>query len=429
MKAIGIPFGTCLAAMMAVGLVSGSARANNSSSRQISVVPCNYDPQELDLSTGLWLQNIGLPDDKGDDNYGLLLSKNGKTPTNAAGCATIRGFKRQTVSELGFDIRNGGHCGAGAPRFDVVTQDKVDHFFGCAAGTVSAAPPTRDGATTGWRRIRFDPVTGFPPIKPTDTIVDIGLVFDEGVDIAPDFSGLAILDNIDVNRLVIGRPGSFQERSNTTVVSPRNMHGWGFYDDNTNGAGTGKMVSGPLKPPLGRGSARLFLNLNTGNPSPPPADRQLLSTRAYAGTRLDSITELKYFTYRSSPDSGKNLAITLQFDMDFDLTDGDTKYQGRLVFEPYLTSGGGTIPSGEWRKWNPLAGKWYASRAPFNEKCSQSAPCTWSQVLANWPNAGLAENTGFLHFKAGAPWPGFDGNVDAFTIGVQGGTITYDFEP
>lgn len=424
MKAIGMSFGTCLTALVALGLVSGSASANNSSPRHISVVPCNYDPQELDLSTGLWLQNIGLPDDKGDDNYGLLLSKNGKTPTNAAGCATIRGFEGQTVSELGFDLRNGGHCGAGAPRFDVFTQDKVDHFFGCAAGTVSVAPPTRDGATTGWRRVRFDPATGFPPIKPTDTIVDISLVFDEGVDTAPDFSGLAILDNIDVNRLVIGRPGNLQERSNTTVVSPRNMQGWGFYDDNTNGKGTGMMVKGPAKPPLGHGSARLFLTAATA-----PPDRQLLSTLAYAGTRLDSISTLQYSTYRSSTDTGNNLALTLQFDMDFNLTDADTSFQGRLVFEPYLTSGGGTVPTSVWQKWNPLAGKWYASRAPYSAMCPQSNPCTWSQVLTNWPDAGLRENNGLLHFKAGAPWPGFDGNVDAFTIGVQGGTITYDFEP
>lgn len=60
--------------------------------------------------------------------------------------------------------------------------------------------------------------------------------------------------------------------------------------------------------------------------------------------------------------------------------------------------------------------------------CPQGSPCTWAQILSNWPNAGIMVNTGWLHLKAGGPANGFDGNADAFTIGINGTNTTYDFE-
>ena len=207
----------------------------------------------------------------------------------------------------------------------------------------------------------------------------------------------------------------------TTVVSPRNMRGWAFYDDNTGGPGTGSMVVGPGRPPAGRGSARLTVVT--------PADRQLLSTARYAGTRLDAITALSYWTYRSSPDPQNVLAIALQLDVDYDLSDANTAWQGRLVFEPYQAAGN-TVLTGIWQSWDALAGKWWASGAPGNTVCPQSKPCTWAQVLDAFPNAGLRAGVGYLHFKAGGGWTAFSGNVDAFTIGIRGHeTVTWDFEP
>ena len=207
-----------------------------------------------------------------------------------------------------------------------------------------------------------------------------------------------------------------------TVVSPNNMNGWGFFDDNTFATGTGTMVVGPGTAPLGAGSARLALTAS-------PTDRQLLTTLSYAGTRFDQITNLRFSTYRSSSDAGNNLAITLQFDTDYNLTDGNTAFQGRLVFEPYFTAGGGNVPQNTWQTWTPLSGLWWASGAPGNTVCSQATPCTWSQVLTAFPDAGLRAGVGLLHFKAGAPAPNFDGNVDAFTIGVGGTDRTFNFDP
>jgi hypothetical protein len=77
-----------------------------------------------------------------------------------------------------------------------------------------------------------------------------------------------------------------------------------------------------------------------------------------------------------------------------------------------------------------MTGRWWASNtsaAGSNGKCPQSNPCTWAQVLINWPQASI---NGTLLFKAGGGWTPWTGNVDALTIGVLGrGITTFDFEP
>ena len=40
------------------------------------------------------------------------------------------------------------------------------------------------------------------------TIVSVAIVFDEGTDAAPDFTGFAVLDNISYNLLVAGGPAT-----------------------------------------------------------------------------------------------------------------------------------------------------------------------------------------------------------------------------
>ncbi|HZQ35164.1 MAG TPA: hypothetical protein VFD32_04470, partial [Dehalococcoidia bacterium] len=118
---------------------------------------------------------------------------------SAAG-ATISGVAGITLSELGFDVRNDGHCGAGAPRFDVFTTDGVDHFFGCIYGTHTPVAP-------GWTRVRFTPADGIPAVAPTETVQSIEIVFDEGTD---QGQGFVYLDNVDVNGTLAGKPGLAQ---------------------------------------------------------------------------------------------------------------------------------------------------------------------------------------------------------------------------
>jgi hypothetical protein len=203
-----------------------------------NVIPSQFDPGKTNLVQASWLSGIGCPTNAtvanpnasftgigsfgtymdtgcptGDANdqrfQGLLLVKTGPTSNFAAATAELINVKGITLTELGYDIRKGGgssasplgsHCGAGAPRFDVVTSDGMVHFIGC-----NSPPPVVEGASTGWIRLRWAASTAFPPILPTDTVSRIVIVFDEGQDIAPDFFGGAILDNIEVNGMLVGR--------------------------------------------------------------------------------------------------------------------------------------------------------------------------------------------------------------------------------
>ncbi len=206
----------------------------------------------------------------------------------------------------------------------------------------------------------------------------------------------------------------------TVVVKPSTLaaQSWGFLLE-TGATGAGDFVTGPASPPTGTGSLRLT--------TPNTADGIFLGTNVYSGTRFSDITRLEYSTYRQAPDSGV-LAIALQINVDYDLTDNDTSWQGRLVFEPYHT--GAAVLSQTWQTWDTMSGAgWFATGAPGNGSCPMSSPCTWAQVLANWPNAGVHDVHSGIMLKAGSGWTGFDGNADQLVIGVNGTNTTYDFEP
>src|SRR5439155_5631541 len=126
--------------------------------------------------------------------------------TNAASGASINFQGRLT--ELGFDVSNVSHCGAGAPRFNVYTTTGVYYFYGCAYGTHTPAPQDPANCT----RIRFAAAEGFPSdcvsvITSFNqiTVTGIDIVFDEGTD---QGNGYAVLDNIDVNGTLVGKPGA-----------------------------------------------------------------------------------------------------------------------------------------------------------------------------------------------------------------------------
>ena len=205
----------------------------------------------------------------------------------------------------------------------------------------------------------------------------------------------------------------------TVVVTPASADWW-FVDETPNGSGA--FVFGPSTTPLGNGSAQLTVD-NTGG--------ELLGTFDYAGTRLDAITSLSYATYRVS--GAPALAVHFDIDIDTDVTDATTSWQGRLTYEPYYTH---TVSAGVWQTWNPMdnstPGNWWFSGAPGNAVCSINTPCTWAQILAAFPNAGVRSagpNTGAVQLKAGGGWTGgFVGNVDAFSIGINNVVTTYDFE-
>jgi hypothetical protein len=211
---------------------AGRAAADNNGLR---AVPFEYVGAAGDCGTGYpagsnivtaaWLDGMGLPDNGGsnasttdrrdnpnkkDAHSGLLLSKNGPTPDCSSSGAEIKGVRGIKVTAdftLGFDYRNGGHCGAGAPRFNVTTKD--GHFSfegGCANGVPSPAPQD----PLEWTRIRINTTLvgqGFPPTAVGQEIESISILYDEGTD-TPSLSdpmgvGLAVIDNIFINGRVI----------------------------------------------------------------------------------------------------------------------------------------------------------------------------------------------------------------------------------
>jgi len=173
--------------------------------KEFTGTPFEFDPIHTGIVAADWVKHLGLPQDSDKNRFGLILSKNGTTPTNASAGLVVHGVKDLHLTELGFDVRNGGHCGAGAPRFNVVTSDGVTRFYGCVYGTHSPNTPA-----PGWQRVRFltnVSYPGAPAITGGLTVTSISVVFDEGTDIGPDFSGMVVLDNIDINGVLIGAPG------------------------------------------------------------------------------------------------------------------------------------------------------------------------------------------------------------------------------
>ncbi len=104
------------------------------------------------------------------------------------------------------------------------------------------------------------------------------------------------------------------------------MQDWQFMQESGSN-GSANMEAGPSTPPIGYGSATFVLD----NPN----DEWAL-LKAYESVRLDDITKLEYSTFVSNADPSV-ATISLQFNIDDDLTDSDNSWKGRLVFEPYYT--------------------------------------------------------------------------------------------
>ena len=210
-----------------------------------TVVPFEFGPGKANLVSGQWIQGAGCPtlveiqrfettppfdlvtdtledlacqpgDPKDKKNEALLLVKTGPTAQNASSGATLKGVKGITLTELGYDIRKpggaaadprGSHCGAGAPRFNIVAEGQL-YFLGC-----NSPAPTVAASSDGWVRLRWSPVEAFDSsglvnLTASGAKIDsISIVFDEGQDPTggPDQFGIAVIDNIDVNGTLVGR--------------------------------------------------------------------------------------------------------------------------------------------------------------------------------------------------------------------------------
>ena len=202
------------------------------------VKPATFDPAKTFLVQSTWLEGIGCPtgarfstdgttttpytdaacptgDVSDTHNQGLLLVKTGPTANFASATAQLTGVTGTALTELGYDIRKpasaadprGSHCGAGAPRFNVVTSGGTRYFVGCNSPVAVST-----GGATGWLRLRWSGAVPLMAYNSAGVLINITgmsatsieIVFDEGQDTGPDSFGLAVLDNIDVNKTLVG---------------------------------------------------------------------------------------------------------------------------------------------------------------------------------------------------------------------------------
>jgi len=167
-----------------------------------------------------WKAQQGLPDfsSNGNANQALYFQKMTSTATFAAGVAVIRGLEGQSASVLTglqWYHRVDGHCGAGAPRWNVNLKDDTGHNYTVFLGCYAAAH-TPDGSSNGYAwcvdtwgagaiAAEISSQTGNASNL---TIRSLAIIFDEGTDnpiaqppgcpTGPSTPGFVYLDNISV---------------------------------------------------------------------------------------------------------------------------------------------------------------------------------------------------------------------------------------
>ena len=163
-----------------------------------------FDPDHTGCPSAQWAKGIGERDSNCKTNFGLSLSKNCALTVNASAGAVLNGINGTPVQcgpTVGYDIKDGSPCGAGAPRFNVnwTAADGTTGFSflgGCANAT-------KTPLGNGWTRVTIDPCSAaqaFPPIPAGSTYNAVVLIVDE--------PGTYILDNIQVNGAYADKPGN-----------------------------------------------------------------------------------------------------------------------------------------------------------------------------------------------------------------------------
>jgi hypothetical protein len=170
-------------------------------------------------SYSAWKAGEGMDDSHGAKQQALYFQKSTSTATFAAGVAVFKGVEglpSTALADLSFYWRTDGHCGAGAPRFNVRIETapgvRQTVFVGCAGMVTGETLPSDSGPYQ--RRTVAGPL-------PLGTVVSLALVFDEG---------------FEVGRCN-GSPGAVTGESCVYLDNIRAAgHTWTSASDNGNGA-------------------------------------------------------------------------------------------------------------------------------------------------------------------------------------------------
>jgi len=215
------------------------------------------------------------------------------------------------------------------------------------------------------------------------------------------------------------------------TVTDCNLQGWVKQPSaNT----TLQFTLGPSIPPLGKGSLEYF--------APDRSQTRIRST-SYHNTLLSSITEFRYSTFiQSRQTNTDNIYVVLQVDRNNDgLTDDnlifESRWQTGIWVAGILPDQGPEIPN-TWQTWDLLHGGWFAGPPPNPNPEMGGALFSLASYITKYPtakivNQNLAGGTGGIRVNFGCPvgycGGNYKGNADAFTIGINGQTTIYDFEP
>jgi hypothetical protein len=196
-----------LAMPVAIVLSSGAASA---APPAFGLQPGAFGQDVCPGIVGQWDNTTGNPAPS------IFLNKPCATTTFAASYVDIitplEGGPVSALHELNYDYQNGGHCGAGAPRFNIETNQGTVITLGCIYGTQT---PT---SNPNWTHVEFDQAkitaallgAGINPA--TATLTDLYILFDEGSDTPSGGTigtpGQINIDNISVNGSVVGSPTS-----------------------------------------------------------------------------------------------------------------------------------------------------------------------------------------------------------------------------
>jgi hypothetical protein len=181
---------TFAAALVAITLGSTTVAAQD---QHIILHPNGFGEH----SYASWKAQQGLTDSSGAKNQALYFQKMTTTVTFAAGLAVFKGIEGLPTSQLtglSFWVRDDGHCGAGAPRFNIRVRPTVGGpsqtiFIGCA-GMVPGGMMTAPNGHVFRQRSFPAPAAFLPGI-----VTSLAIVFDEGDD---QGTGFVHLDDITV---------------------------------------------------------------------------------------------------------------------------------------------------------------------------------------------------------------------------------------
>jgi hypothetical protein len=236
-----------------------------------------------------------------------------------------------------------------------------------------------------------------------------------------------------ISALMVGGVSTAGAADTTVTVTPANYAPGGhWYTADTRPPGTGTFETGPATPPLGTGSFELRTITNP--------EKVQLFTDLYDGTKLSAIDGIGYSTYRDPASTGFEAgvaALNLRVD-----TDNDGSADAYMVFEPYQDQGNAAVQTGSWQPWDAYRGgaaKWWLNSGAGG--CGQGSPCSWSTIVALFPNATIREAgscgpgatpkvpcPGSLGLNQGSFNSGIISNADALYVSVGGNKTTFNLE-